>query len=594
MLKNAVPGAPCFCQSGFRRLDRPVDTRRAYGYQRSAMNNRIPFKTLHEGILSVAERAPQRGIGIYDRRGQTCDRRLYPQIIQVAKRRAAQLAACGIEPKDRVLVCLNTSWELLELHLGLLLRGAYPVLVAPGGALGGALVHARKIGALTELLTPKRLICDEPTRNELKEYDIPQALALALTPAEIDAAAAASGTVLTSPQPTDLAFMQLTSGSTGRQRAVMLTHAAVLANIEAMAEFTEIENGDDPDCGVSWLPMHHDMGLCGALLFNIVIGLDLWLMRPETFLARPKLWLQAVSGKKGVLSGSPNFAYQLCVERIEPEEMAGVNVQWKVALTGAEMIRTETCDAFLKKFSACGFKREMMFGSYGMAESTLVVTADTKRQGIRTMAIPKGYESGVDQAEVVCVGRPLHDTKLRICPLDDKSGSLPDGNVGEICVKGSSLFCGYYNDPEATAESLRDGWLHTGDLGFLKDGELYITGRLKDILIINGHNIMPHELEWIAENATSGGGTERCGAFSISKPGQSEVPVIVMEVSEKDGATLEALDSEIRSRVGRNVGIPLHDLVFIKRGQIPKTTSGKVQRRELRARYLEGKLERLR
>jgi acyl-CoA synthetase (AMP-forming)/AMP-acid ligase II len=561
--------------------------------QPSPSKKLIQARTLPEALEHAAGFAPQRGIGIFDRRGRQLERRTYPEILAAALQTAARLAAAGVGAQDRLLACLPTSWDLVDLYLGALLRGAHPVLVAPAGALGGAQAHARKIGALTELLTPKLAVCDEPSRNELKEHRVDAALELARTPTEVAGLAPAADFLPCQPKPNDIAFMQLTSGSTGRQRAVMLTHQAVISNCEGMGHMVDVQTGAEPDRFVSWLPLHHDMGLCGCFLFSIAHGLDLWLMRPDTFLARPRLWLQTLGSVQGTLTCGPNFAYQLCVERIEPDELAGVKLNLKVALTGAEMIRTETCDAFVKKFAPNGVAAWQKMASYGMAEATLAITGDMKKRGIRTLPIPKGCESGLEQSEVVCTGEPLRDTRIRICPPGDPSGSLPDETIGEICVSGPGLFSGYYNDPEATAEALRDGWLHTGDLGFLKDGELHITGRIKDVLIINGHNVMPHELEWIAENATGGGGTERCGAFSVFKAGAGEQPVLVMEAGDKDLARLDALEREIRGGIGRMLGLPLADLVFIKRGQMPKTTSGKVRRRELRSRYIEGGLERL-
>ena len=187
-------------------------------------------------------------------------------------------------------------------------------------------------------------------------------------------------------------------------------------------------------------------------------------------------------------------------------------------------------------------------------------------------------------------GDPRID-RVRIAAPD--GSSLAPGKIGEVQVRGPSVFAGYYNDREATADTLVDGWLHTGDLGFLEGGELYLTGRTKDVLILHGHNLMPHELEWLAESAVGGGGAQRCGAFSIARGAAGEEPIVVLEVERADSETLAAIEHDVRQRIGRALSLPLADVVFVRRGKIPKTTSGKVQRRQLRQLYLDGELERL-
>ncbi|MCY3023153.1 MAG: AMP-binding protein [Planctomycetota bacterium] len=567
--------------------------------------------TVPAALAHTARLAPERGIAVFDRRGQSVERHTYPEILELAQLAAARLATAGIGPGDRLLMCLPTSWDLLAAHLGAIIRGAYPVLVAPTGALGGSEAHAHKVAGLVELLGPKRLLCDAATRKELLDFGAPAAAALSMTPDEFTAHAPASGRIEHSARPDDIAFMQLTSGSTGRQRAVMIRHSSVLHNTAASGLFADTVPFIGQDCVVCWLPLNHDMGLVGCFFFAITHGLDLWLLRPDAFLARPKLWLRTLSAHANGLSPAPNFAYQLCVERVEPAEVAELSLShWKAALTGAEMIQPQTCSAFRDKFAACGFREPFFLPCYGMAEGTLALAADLKRTGVRTAPVPLSQTSDPALNEVVCVGAPTSDMEIRISNAGKPGEFLGDEQVGEIWVRGPSIFAGYYNDEAATADTLvgvrgmgvppmipsespAHHWLRTGDLGFLKNGELYITGRLKDLLIVHGHNLMPHELEWIAEGASGGGGMERCGAFSVPGGAEGERAVLVLEVSGTDGAQLAALGHEIRVRVGKALGMPLADLVFVKRGHIPKTTSGKVQRGELRRRYLEGRLQRL-
>ncbi len=552
----------------------------------------IESTNIIEALERTAQETGGRGISIFDRRGQTPEFHSYSEVLQRARNCAGRLAAAGIGPGDRLLISLSTTWELVDVLLGAMIRGALPTLIAPVGALGGATSHAIKIRTLLNRMGSKRLYCDETTRKLLIEFGEPAAAELSLIPAELNALTPAIGLARHEFSPSDIAIMQLTSGSTGRQRAVMISHSNILANTEAIRFGMDFERYSSEHGVVSWLPLNHDMGLIGCLFLCIVNGIGLQLLRPETFLTRPHRWLQLMAGEKIAMSASPNFAYQLCVERVDLADLAGCDLsRWTRALNGAEMVRPETCQAFAEKFAPLGFDPNSFLASYGMAEATLAVAGDLKRRGVKTIAAPTEARIGTNLNTLVSNGTPVFGTTIRISPPATPH-SLPEGQIGEICVQGPGVFAGYYNDPDGTAAALQDGWLRTGDLGFMNDGELYITGRLKDVLIIHGHNIMPHEIEWLVENATGGGGTERCGAFSVARGAEGEQAVVVMEVSEIDDAALNALAHDIRSRVGRALGLPLADVVLVKRGQIPKTTSGKVQRGELRKRYLDNALER--
>jgi acyl-CoA synthetase (AMP-forming)/AMP-acid ligase II len=331
------------------------------------------------------------------------------------------------------------------------------------------------------------------------------------------------------------------------------------------------------------------MGLIGCLMLPMLYGLDSWLLRPTTFLARPTLWLQELGRRGTTFTPAPNFGYQLCVERIRDGALDGVDLSgWRAALTGAEMVRPETCRAFAERFAAAGFRPEAFRPCYGLAEATLAVTFDVDGQGVRTLAAPAGTDAGMQLAEVVSTGRPVADTQVRILAPDGRPAG--EDLIGEVAISGPGVFAGYYRDPEATAETLTDGWFRTGDLGFMHAGELYLTGRIKDVLIVHGHNLMPDDLERIADAVTGGGGLARSAAFSVARGVEGEVAVLVVEVSDPDPGRLVELGREIRVRIGREIGLPLADVLFVRRGRIPRTTSGKMQRREVRRRYLEGEL----
>lgn len=557
--------------------------------------------TLPATLERAARRFPDRGISIYEGRRGHSTRRTYPEILAAARETAGRWAALGVEPGDRVLVALPNSWDWTDAWLGVMLRGALPVAIAPGAAVGAAEAQMRKVDGLIERLEARFAVVPEsfPPAAEKLAPELPHLRRAALTSKQLAGTAPAS---FTAPEPTpdDLAFLQLTSGSTGLPRAVMITHRGGVHNALACAESIGAPHGpvyEWTNALAAWLPLHHDMGLVGCFWQAILGGMDLMLLQPTAFLAKPKLWLDRFAEREKVFGIGPNFGFQLCLERLKESDVEGLDLSgWHDALTGAEMIRRETVDGFCERFAPCGFRPEVFRPCYGLAEATLAVTVDVQRRGLRTLPVPEsalagGAAEGFALSEVACVGETVLDTTVRI--VDAAGHSLKDGEVGEVYVGGPCVFKGYYNDPESTAEGLKNGELATGDLGFMHEGELYLTGRTKDVLILHGHNVMPHEIEWVAEGVTGGGGAIRTGAFSVARGAQGEEPVLVVEVTDKDPEKLAAIGREIRSQLGRTLSLPLADLVFVRRGKIPKTTSGKVQRRALRAMYLDGSLPRL-
>lgn len=553
-----------------------------------------PIETLPQMLESAARFAPLRGIAIFDRRGQNFERHSYTELLESAKDYAGRLSSLQILPGDRVLISLPTTWNLLRLYFGTVFCGAYPTLISHTGSFGGGNTYAEKIAAIANLLSAKAIFCDASTRNELAQYAQHDAIKLTVLPEELAKMSPLAGHVVYNPSPAELAFIQLSSGSTGRQRAIKISHASACHNARAIGQALHCRPYLGMDTGVSWLPLNHDMGLVGCLFVSILHGFDLWLLRPETFLARPKLWLQTLSERNATMTTAPNFAYQTCVERIAAEELAGMNLSsLRALMTGAEIIRPETCHAFQEKFATAGLRESVFVPCYGMAEATLAVTFDTSNRGLRTMPLPQGSDFSGGLQTIVSNGKAIANTQIRISVPARPTDILADGAVGEICVKGPGVFSGYYGETQEGDEVFHQEWLRTGDLGFLNNGELYLTGRCKDVLIIRGRNVMPNEMEWLAERELGGGGTERTCAFSIQGDSAGEQAVLVVEVRQDLFDSLAILDRAIKEKIGAVLGLGIADLVFVKRGQIPKTTSGKVQRKELRQRYLDGRIERL-
>ena len=372
------------------------------------------------------------------------------------------------------------------------------------------------------------------------------------------------------PRAGDIAFLQYTSGSTGTPKGVVVTHANLLDNLERI----RVAFAQAPDSVVvGWLPLFHDMGLIGNVLEPCYVGGECVLMSPAAFLQKPARWLEAIDRFRGTTSGGPNFAYELCARSVGPEARAKLDLSsWSVAFNGAEPVRLATLDRFAEAFAPCGFRRESFAPCYGLAEATLLVTA----------------ARGVSDDLLVSCGALPEGGEVRI--VDPESGrTVPDGEVGEIRVSGPSVAAGYWNRPEVTRETFGDGYLRTGDLGFVRHGELVVTGRLKDLIVLRGRNLYPQDLELTAEQAhpalRAGGGA----AFSVEQRGEESV-VVVHEV-ERRASDLGKIADAVRRAVAEDHGVRVADVVLVRAGTIPKTSSGKIRRRECRARYLAGDLE---
>ncbi len=556
------------------------------------------FTNLPSNLRELVRRAavdhPDHGITIFDGRGRNPDRRSYADLLDLATSAAARFDAMGIGAGEPVMVALPTSWEWLQAWMGLLFCGALPVASAGATGLAAAETQLGKVDLVMGAIGARHVVTTEGFRDQAAAGGFVRAATGVITPEELDAADPTPGFRPPAVGADDLAFLQLTSGSTGVPRAVMITHRGAVHNPAASTEGVSGQMHapvqDWADCMVSWLPLYHDMGLIGCLLLPLLVGYELKLLRPPTFLARPLLWLRELGSNGRTFAPAPNFGYQLCVERIRPDQLEGIDLSnFKAALTGAEMVRRETVEDFVEAFSPLGFTQEAFLPCYGLAEATLSVTFDGEGKGLRTVPAPASADRGFAMADVACLGRPIRDTELKIVAPDGRE--LNAGAIGEVCIKGPGVFAGYYRDDEATAESTDGDWYHTGDLGFLHSSELYLTGRIKDVLIVRGHNLMPDEIERLADGVTGGGGLMRSAAFSVARGSAGEEPILVVEAADDNVDQLETLAREIKIEVGRALGLPIADVVFVRRGRIPRTTSGKMQRGEVRKRYIEGTLD---
>ncbi|WP_144160628.1 non-ribosomal peptide synthetase, partial [Paraburkholderia sp. BCC1885] len=384
----------------------------------------------------------------------------------------------------------------------------------------------------------------------------------------------------------ELAFLQYTSGSTSQPKGVQVTHGNLLANEVVIREAFGIDDGDTV---VSWLPFNHDMGFIGGLLQPLFSGISAVLLSPQHFLERPVRWLNAISQFGGTVSGGPDFAYRLCVERIPEEALASLDLStWRIAFSGSEPVRFDTLRNFSQRFADCGFDASALYPCYGLAEATLFVTGGARGRGIRSasfdadaLACNEAIERE-DGRTLVSSGstKALHTVRI----IDPATGeAFDDGRVGEICASGPSIAHGYWKNEEAT-ESIfvvKDAatWLRTGDLGFLKDGELYVTGRLKDMIIVRGQNLYPQDIENAVESQVELVRKGRVAAFPVEIDGQETIG-IAAEVSRNVQKLVapDVLAREIRAAVAQAHREPPGVIVLLNPGAIPKTTSGKLQR----------------
>jgi fatty-acyl-CoA synthase len=496
----------------------------------------------------------------------------------------------GLSPGDRILIARPTSWEWIDAWLGALLAGGVPIAAAPGANLGGGRGDIDRIEGLVETVNPRHVLLSQTLRSEMRSGGGSKAGEKTILFEELSVIAPTPG--LPPPEPRETAFLQLTAGTGGRARAVEISDRAAIHNAlaldAAIMEPIRAAGTGSIDAIVSWLPLHHDMGLVGAFLLAILTGRDLCLLPPSAFVAKPRLWLELIATRPGVLSLSPNFGFQLCMDRLKGHDAGGLDLSgWRAAICGAEMIHPATAAGFESTFSEQAFRPEAFRPGYGLAEATVAVTVDQKGRGVRTRPLAGSAARLPGTSEVVCVGGPVLDTEIRVA--GPNGIGKPEDEAGEVWVRGPGLFTGYYGDPQATREALQDGWLRTGDLGFLHQGELYLTGRNKEVLIIRGRKIMPQELESLAEGV--GSGSSRAAAFSFGVGVQGEQAVLVMETQERDADALTKSGHEIRDRIGKALGLPLADLVFVRRGRIPRTASGKIRRTAAKELYLAGRLQ---
>ncbi|MEU1284238.1 fatty acyl-AMP ligase [Kitasatospora sp. NPDC005856] len=567
------------------------------------------FRTLSEALRLRAERQPDAVSHVFLRDGEEPARELtYRQLETAARARAAALHEAGLSGGNAVML-YPTGPEFVQALAACWLAGVVgaPVQV-PTRSRG--LQRLRRIaddaGTTTVLTTSE-------VKHDLEERfgTLPELAGLTLLATDtVPDGPAEAWPGLPDPGPQDVALLQYTSGSTSDPKGVLVTHDNFLHNA---AETVELWPAGSDGRVVSWLPLFHDMGLLFGVVLPVWAGLPAHLMAPEAFIRRPARWLEAISRFRGTHAAAPSFAYELCVQAAQEGKVGpGLDLSsWRVAVNGAEPVRWQVVRSFAETFAAAGFDERAMCPGYGLAENTLKATGARQDRPVSVLwldsaALGEGWvspgrEGDEEVVPVVGCGSAVPGTTVLI--VDPETGlACPSDVVGEIWISGPCVAGGYRERPEESEETFRarlaDGapggpaFLRTGDLGFRHEGELYVTGRLKDVLIRKGRNFYPQDIELSAERAVPGLRPNCAAAFSVDD-GLSERLVVVVEADGRvlRGTGVETLRESVREAVLDAQRLVVDDVVIVRRGAVPKTSSGKVQRRACRMHYLDGTLD---
>ena len=510
----------------------------------------------------------------------------FARIRQQALSVAADLVRHGVRKGDRVAIVLPTCREFVECFFGVLCAGAIPVPLYPPLRLGKLDEFHRRTTAMLNAVNAVMVVTDERIRRFLGVAVANSAPALGCVTASSLGAPISEAVKVAAD---DIAVIQFSSGTTNDPKPVALTHANLLSNLATLEDYITADGA--PTVGVTWLPLYHDMGLIGNLLSAFHLRRKLVLLPPELFVAVPGAWLRAISRHRGTITAAPSFAFGLCLKRIRDDELDGVDLSsWSICLNGAEAVSAEAQRRFSERFGRWGFRASSFTPCYGMAEASLAVTFKAVGTSFKALGVDgdKLASDGVVEPggkEIVSVGPPLAGMGVEI--RDDSGIALPDAHVGHIFVSGPSIMAGYFGRPDLTDQALHDGWLHTGDRGFIHDGELYVCGRHKDIVIVRGANHAPEEFE-AALDGLPGVRTGCAVAVGFVPPGDEDEALAMLVETTSDAAP--SLAQDVASRVQQHTGILPAHVELLAPGTLPRTSSGKLRRREALTQWLTGQL----
>ena len=534
-------------------------------------------------------------MNFHDARGQLTRAYPFSELREDALANAQRLMALGLKPGDRLALVAETTPEFAACFFGAVYAGLWPVPLPLPTSFGGREAYVEQLKVMLTSSDPSLFLC----APELLSYAEEAGAALNIATRDWDSLSEieAGSADLPTPDADEVAYLQYSSGSTRFPHGVAVTHRQLLSNLHAHGVGLKIE---DADRCISWLPWYHDMGLVGCMLSPISLQLSVDYMKTEDFARRPLAWLDLITRNPGnSVSYSPTFGYDICARRMSSQTRAEDRFdlsRWRIAGNGADMIRPDVMQAFVDAFADAGFQAAAFCPSYGLAEATLAVSLMPPGEGIRLELVEEtvlnGGNSGPDgrprrYRAIVNCGKPVEGMEIEI--RGDDGAILPDRGIGRVFVRGTSVMHSYYRDPEATEACLKDNWLDTGDMGYMSGGYIFIVGRAKDMIIINGRNHWPQDIEWAVEQLP-GFKSGDIAAFAITGPLGEETPAVLVHCRVSDPTERGRLRDDIRERVRAITGItPIVELVPPR--SLPRTSSGKLSRTKARNLYLSGEIQ---
>ena len=522
----------------------------------------------------------------------------YQHLVSEVDRYGGGLQACGLRRGDRVALVLTENRDFIFCLLGALRAGLVPVPIYPPAGLRRVDAYLENTLHIVRKSQARVLVTDGRADRWIGGAPLgATTLERVLTVDDLRSSVAPLTPALVTLD--DTCFLQFTSGSTARPKGVIVTYRNLAANVRAFMEDGLHITRDDS--GVSWLPLYHDMGLIGFVFGPLYHQGTVTYLSPLAFLKRPHRWLQTITRFHATVSFAPNFAYSLCTHRLREEDLHSLDLSsWRAAGCGAEPVHAATLAAFAARFREVGFDERAWLPCYGMAEATLAISFAPLGRGVRADQVDLEQLARSGRAcpastgptlEIVSCGPPFAEHEVRVFDPTDRecSRSLGERCVGELCVRGPSVTSGYFADSESTARATAGGWLHTGDLGYLADGEVFVCGRSKELIIVRGRNYFPQDLErWAArcEGARPGG----IVAFASRGAEDQDRVVLVVETKLAPGVARTRLATEVRRAVHEGTGLAVDEVVVLGPGALPKTSSGKLRRTEVRRRFEAGVL----
>jgi fatty-acyl-CoA synthase len=554
----------------------------------------VDFATIGDALDYAAQ--GRRGLNFHDARGSLAQTYTFRELREDALLYARRFVALGIKPADRVALVAETGADFAACFFGAVYAGAWPVPLPLPTSFGGREAYVDQLEVQLKSCDPRLLLFPV----QLADFCGQAATKAGVTPRDWESLVEVEPRQgdLPKASPDDIAYLQYSSGSTRFPHGVAVTHHALLDNLRAHGIGLQVR---DTDRCVSWLPWYHDMGLVGCFLSPIALQLSVDYLKTEDFARRPLAWLDMITRNPGTtVSYSPTFGYDICSRRMSSQTRAEDRFdlsRWRIAGNGADMIRPDVMQAFVDSFASAGFEAQAFCPSYGLAEATLAVSLMPPGEGIRLELVEEhelsGGAPGCEKRPrryraVVNCGKPVTGMEIEVRSGDGEI--LPDRGIGKVFVRGASVMHSYFRDEESTKACLSDdGWLDTGDMGYMSNGYIFIVGRAKDMIIINGRNHWPQDIEWAVEQLP-GFKSGDIAAFAITGPSGEETPAVLVHCRVSDNEERGRLRDEIRERVRAITGItPVVELVPPR--TLPRTSSGKLSRTKARNLYLSGEIQ---